>query len=358
MRYALIGCGRIAINHLLAANKNNLDIVGLCDLIPEHIDLLKNKCNFDTSGTKKYQDYRQMIEEQKPDLISIATESGKHAEIAKYCIENSVNVIIEKPMAMSINDAQMLIDLAHSHHVKICVCHQNRFNAAVVAAKKAIDEKRLGKISHAAISVRWNRNQSYYDQAKWRGTWEQDGGTLMNQCIHGIDLLLYLVGSDAITVMGQTRQQQHNYLEAEDVGMAVVSFENGAIATIEGTVNVFPKNLEETLYLFGDKGTIKIGGTSTNTIEIWQFTDTKSEDEHTSKLVEETSNVYGNGHSLLFKDMIDAINQNRSPLIDGEAGKRALEIVLSIYKSTLTASPIKLPLTNFSSTDMKGCFNK
>jgi len=356
MRYALIGCGRIAINHMRAAHNNGLEFVGLCDVDLQHLSTLVNKCDFDASKYPVYEDYKKMIEEQKPELVAIATESGKHAEIALYCIQHNIHVIVEKPMAMSIDDAQKMIDEAKKHNVKICVCHQNRFNAAVMATKRAIDDNRFGKISHASICVRWNRGRDYYDQAKWRGTWAEDGGTLMNQCIHGIDLLLYLVGSPVETVYGQTRQQFHHYLEAEDVGMAVLSFKNGAIGTIEGTVNVFPKNLEETLFIFGEKGTVKIGGTSTNTIDVWQFADEKDYDKESAGLVEQTSNVYGNGHTLLYKDMIDSIINNHKPLISGEEGKNALEIILSIYKSELEGKRVELPLHNFSSLDMKGHF--
>ena len=356
MKYALIGCGRISINHLIAAHNNTLEVVGLCDIQRQHIDTLIKKCNFDVSSFPVFDDYNEMIVETKPDVVAIATESGKHAKIAIDCLKRGINVIVEKPMAMSIDDAQKMIDEAKKHGVKICVCHQNRFNNAVIATKRALNEGRFGKLSHASICVRWNRSKDYYDQAKWRGTWKEDGGTLMNQCIHGIDLLLYLVGSPVKTVYGQTRQQFHNYLEAEDIGMAVLSFENGVIGTIEGTVNVYPKNLEETLFVFGEKGTVKIGGTSTNTIDIWEFLDTKPYDNDYIGLVERTSNVYGNGHTALYADMIDAIKHNRDPLVSGTEGKNALEIVLSIYKSELTKSSVNLPLSNFSSIDMKGHF--
>lgn len=356
MKYVLIGCGRISINHIKAAYSNNLEVVGLCDIALNHIDNLLKKSGLNLPKCKKYDDYKKMIDDTHPNLAAIATESGKHAEIALYCIEHGINIIVEKPMALSIDDAQKMIDAAKKHNVQICVCHQNRFNTAVVETKKAIDENRLGKISHASICVRWNRGFEYYNQANWRGTWEEDGGALMNQCIHGIDLLLYLVGSKVNVVYGQTRLQLHPYLETEDIGMAVLSFENGAIGTIEGTVNVFPKNLEETLYLFGEKGTIKIGGVSANAIELWQLADIKEHDNFSKNIFEQTSNVYGNGHKLLYSDMIEAINYQRKPLVSGEEGKKALEIVLSIYKSELTKRPIELPLMNFKTLDMKGHF--
>lgn len=178
----------------------------------------------------------------------------------------------------------------------------------------------------------------------------------MNQCIHGIDLLRWMMGNEVDTVYGVTRQQQHSYLEAEDVGMAVVTFKNGAVATIEGTTNVYPQNLEETLYLFGETGTVKIGGKSTNNLDVWDFADETEDDQAKKGLEEQTSNVYGNGHTSLYTDVIDAIKNHRKPYVDAVAGRNALEMVLAIYKSIQTGLSVKLPLTDFASTDMKGTF--
>ena len=178
----------------------------------------------------------------------------------------------------------------------------------------------------------------------------------MNQCIHGIDLLRWMMGDEVEEVYGQTRQQFHHYLEAEDVGMAVVKFKNGAIGTIEGTTNVYPQNLEETLYVFGEKGTVKIGGKSTNNIDVWDFADEDEADKKNKGLEEATSNVYGNGHTSLFADMMDAIEHDRKPYVDAVAGRNALEMVLAIYKSQKTGMPVKLPLDDFASIDMMGEF--
>lgn len=357
MRYALIGCGRIATNHMKAAVNNQLEISAVCDMVPEHMEVLlaKHELQNDMS-ILRYTDYRSMIQEVKPDLVSIATESGIHAEIALFCIDHGVHVIIEKPMAMSISDANEIIRHSEEKHVKVSACHQNRFNIAVQEMRHALEAGRFGRLSHGSIHVRWNRNQGYYDQAPWRGTWAQDGGALMNQCIHGIDLLRWTFGGEIEEVYGQTRQQFHDYLEAEDVGMAVVKFKNGAIATIEGTTNVYPKNLEETLYIFGEKGTVKIGGTSTNNIDVWDFADESEADTKNKGLQEETSNVYGNGHTSLFADMIDAIQNDRKPYVDAYAGRDALELVLAIYKSQKEGHAVRLPLENFASTDMEGEF--
>lgn len=357
MKYALIGCGRIATNHMKAAVNNELEITAVCDVLPEKMEALLEKHDLQNDiSIKRYEDYKQMVAEVKPELVSIATESGIHAEIALYCIEQGINLIIEKPMAMSIEDADKIIKLAEEKGVKVSACHQNRFNVAIQKLRKAVEENRFGKLSHGSIHVRWNRDHGYYDQASWRGTWAQDGGALMNQCIHGIDLLRWMMGDEIDEIYGATRQQFHDYLEAEDVGMAVVKFKNGAIGTIEGTTNVYPKNLEETLYIFGEKGTVKIGGTSTNNIDVWDFADETEEDSKNKGLKEETSNVYGNGHTSLFADVIDAITNDRKPYVDAVAGRNALEVILSIYKSQKTGQSVKLPLTDFASIDMKGEF--
>lgn len=359
MKYALIGCGRIATNHVKAVLNNNLEFVAACDIELENIEILLKKHNLENDKSiNRYADYKEMIKNH-PDLelVAIATSSGAHAEIALYCIDHGINVIIEKPMAMNIADAEEIIKRSTEKGVKVCACHQNRFNVAVQKTRKAIESGRFGKLSHGSIHVRWNRNKDYYTQAPWRGTWAEDGGCLMNQCIHGIDLLRWMMGNEVDTVYGVTRQQQHHYLEAEDVGMAVVTFKNGAIATIEGTTNVYPQNLEETLYLFGEDGTVKLGGKSTNNIDVWDFKDETEADKENKGLEEQTSNVYGNGHTSLYADMIDAVNTNRAPYVDAVAGRNALEMILAIYKSMKTGAPVKLPLTDFASTDMKGFFD-
>ena len=357
MKYALIGCGRIATNHIKAAVNNKLEIAAVCDIVPEKMEELLAKHGLEKdSSIARFTDYKEMLTAVKPDFVSIATESGLHAQIALDCIDRGIHVIIEKPMAMSMADADEIIRRSEAKGVKVCACHQNRFNVAVQKTRRALEAGRFGRLSHGSIHVRWNRNRDYYEQAAWRGTWAQDGGCLMNQCIHGIDLLRWMFGDEVEEIYGTTRRQFHDYLEAEDVGMAVVKFKNGAIATVEGTTNVYPRNLEETLYLFGETGTVKIGGTSTNNIDVWKFADETPEDLETAGLKEATSNVYGNGHTSLFADMVAAIKENRRPYVDAVAGRNALEMVLAIYKSQKTGAPVRLPLDEFASTDMDGEF--
>ena len=359
MNYALIGCGRIATNHMKAAINNNLNIVAVCDVLPEAMEALLAKHGLEHDASiKRYTDYKQLLAENEIALASIATESGIHAEIALHCIDCGVNVIIEKPLAMSMKDAEEIIRRSEETGVKVSACHQNRFNVAVQEMRRALENGRFGRLSHGSIHVRWNRNQDYYAQAPWRGKWASDGGCLMNQCIHGIDLLRWMMGDEVEEVYGVTKQQFHDYLECEDIGMAVVKFKNGAVGTIEGTTNVYPHNLEETLYMFGENGTVKIGGTSTNNIDVWNFADECEDDQKNKGLQEATSNVYGNGHTSLFADVVEAIEQDRKPYVDAVAGRNALEMILAIYQSAATGVPVKLPLKGVASTDFTGRFYK
>lgn len=352
LKYALIGCGRIAVNHLNAALKNGLESIAICDIVPERMDELIEKCGCGTLAIRKYAGYKELLQEERPELCAIATESGKHAAIALDCIDSLANVVIEKPIALSLKDADAIIERAELRGVKACACHQNRFNISIQHIRGALEEGRFGKLSHGSINVRWNRGESYYAKAPWRGTWEQDGGALMNQSIHGIDLLRWMMGDEIDEVCAYTANHFHPFIQCEDIGVAIVKFKNGAVGTIEGTTNVFPQNLEETLYLFGEKGTVKAGGESANTIEAWRFADECAYDaEIKNGLKEKTVNVYGNGHIALYRDIIQAIQNDRAVYVDARAGKRALELVLGIYLSSAKGRPVRFPLTTISSLD-------
>lgn len=358
MRYALIGCGRISPNHIVAAIENGLNIVALCDLKIENIDEIFEKFNLN-KDIKKYTDYKKMIDNEKIDLIAIATESGKHASIAIDCIDKNINLIIEKPIALSIEDANLIIKKSKEKNVKVCACHQNRFNKSIQKIRQAKEENRFGKLFHATAHVRWNRGEKYYEQATWRGTWKEDGGALMNQCIHNIDLLRWMMDEEVDEVFAYIDRLNHDYIEAEDLGVALVKFKNGAYGVIEGTTNVYPSNLEETLYIFGENGTVKAGGKSVNLIEEWKFADNKdNSDEIKEKFSENPPSVYGFGHKPLYKDVIESIKEDREPYVNAYDGKNALELVLAIYKSAFEKKPIKLPLHDCNSIDFEGRFFK
>lgn len=356
MKYALIGCGRISVNHIAAAQTNKLNIVAISDLVPEKMDEKKQKTSLGDS-VKTYVDYKDLLTKEKPELVAICTESGKHAKIALDCIDAGCHVIIEKPIALSLSDADEIIKRAKGKGVKVCTSHQNRFNKSIQKIREAVEAKRFGKMFYGTAHIRWCRDENYYKQASWRGTWEQDGGALMNQCIHNIDLLRWMMGDEIEEVVGMTDKLHHPYIDCEDLGLALVRFKNGGYGIIEGTTNVYPRNLEETLYLFGEKGTVKAGGVSVNKIEVWQFADRLDEERKViDAFHEDPPNIYGCGHSSLYADMIDAIKNNREPYVNGEAGRRTLELVLAIYKSAAEGRPIKLPLGNVSTSDFVGRF--
>lgn len=359
MKYALIGCGRIAPNHLEAAVNNKLEIVGICDIVPEHMEILLEKVGMQDANLKRYTDYHEMLQKEKPELVAIATESGEHAKIALDCLEMGCNLIIEKPIALSLEDADKIIAKAEEKGLVVCANHQNRFNKSIQKIRQAVENGELGKMLYGTAHIRWNRGKDYYTQAPWRGTWAQDGGALMNQCIHNIDLLRWMMGDEVTEVCAYTDNLNHDYIEAEDLGIAIVKFKNGSYGIIEGTTDVYPKNLEETLYLFGQKGTIKAGGKSVNIIEEWIL---ENQVEDAEKIKTENSempkNIYGFGHTPLYKDVIHAIETHTQPLVDARAGKRALEMVLAIYKSAAEGRPVKLPLEKCSTMDFVGRFDK
>lgn len=351
MKYALIGCGRISPNHIVAAQNNGLDIVGICDI--NNLNMEDKVLKFSLpKSVHLYNDYNEMISIEKPELVAIATESGEHAKIALDCLKKECNLIVEKPIALSLEDADKIIELADRKNLKVCACHQNRFNKSIQKIRDAVDKNRFGRLYYGTAHIRWARDYEYYNRAKWRGTWEQDGGALMNQCIHDIDLLRWMMGDDVVEVMAMTDRLKHDYIEAEDLGIAIVRFANGSYGIIEGTTDVYPKNLEETLYLFGEKGTVKAGGEAVNIIEEWKFSDYLDEPETVKREnSEQPPNVYGFGHTKLYKDVIEAINNDCQPYVDARAGRRALELVLAIYKSAAMGQSVRLPINECSTMD-------
>lgn len=352
MKGAIIGCGRISYKHLEAFEKNKdlVELVACCDIDEtKAIEKANNKA-------KIYTDYKKLLNEVKPEFVTIATWSGNHAEIAVDCLKAGAHVLVEKPMALSTNDANQMVATAKECNKKLAVCFQNRFNTPVQKTYEALKNGRFGRMLHGAVQVRWNRNDAYYKEANWRGTWAMDGGTLMNQCTHGIDLLQWLMGEDVIRVHGVTRKFLRN-IESEDFGSAILEFKSGAVGIIEGSADVYPKNLSETLSLFGEKGTVVIGGLAVNKIEAWRFSDADKYGDTEDKVLDpngkDPDSVYGYGHPAMLKDFIESIKSNREPFVSGERGKKALEIILAIYKSMKDKKPVDLPI-DFETTQMEG----
>lgn len=353
MKYALVGCGRVSPNHISAAVENGLEIIALCDI---DIDKAKSAAAELPRGNdvRFYDDHRQMLEVEKPELTAIATFSGTHADIAVDCINAGSNVIIEKPIALSIADADRIIKAEEDSGLIVCANHQNRFNGPVQHMRKALLAGKFGKLFYGTASVRWSRGEEYYKSADWRGTWEQDGGTLMNQCIHAIDLLRWMMGGEITEVVGFTENMMHPYIECEDFGTAILRFKNGSYGIIDGTVNTYGGDYEETLSVFGEKGFAKLGGTCINKVDDWVFED-ESEREPAADVDEHPPSVYGFGHKSLYTDVIKSIVTGKKPYVDSQAGKKALEAVLAIYKSAADKKPVKLPLESCSTLDFKDC---
>jgi predicted dehydrogenase len=365
LRYGIIGCGRISPNHLRAAQANGLEVVALCDVVDEAraekaalFSQMTNDVATRPPEPRLYKEYRTMLDAEALDLVAICTESGKHASLALDCLDAGVNLIIEKPLALSLVDADCVIQRAEQKGVKVCACHQNRFNKSVQTIRGALENGRFGKLLYGTTQVRWNRGDAYYAQAPWRGTWDQDGGALMNQCIHSIDILRWMMGDDITEVFAYADRLAHVGIEAEDLGLALVRFANGSYGVIEGTTNVYPQNLEETLCVFGSEGTAKVGGNSLNRIEHWRFADGLDDlDQVKAEARETPETIYGFGHTPLYADVIRAIREDHQPLVDAQAGRRAVELVLAIYQSARDGVSVKLPLEKFSTLDMIGMFS-
>lgn len=360
LRCALVGCGRVAPNHMTAAkgNKDVLELVAVCDLSEEKATNLLQKCTMD-DGIVVYTDYKKLIGMEQPDFVVVATDSGSHAEIAKFALLSGCHVIIEKPMAMSLSDADELIEIAEQKGLNLAVSHQNRFNKTIRRIRKAVEEKEFGRLFYGVAAIRWMRNECYYSDGDWRGTWEKDGGCLMNQCIHDIDLLRWMMGDDIDEVFAYTDNLAHDYIEAEDMGLALIKFSNGTYGIVEGTTDVYPENLEETLTLFGQKGTVRAAGKALNCIDTWQFEGQTLEDlKKEMEIFEDIPNVYGFGHVPLYRDFAFSILEKRAPYVDGKAGRRAVELILAIYKSAAEGKPVKLPLKECTSTEFQGRFGR
>ena len=357
LNFVIIGCGRIAnkIVDGIISNSEKAKLVAVCDILEDKMQQIKNryieKSNV-LDEVIEVSDYKKVLEKVKIDVAIISTESGYHEEIGLYFLENGVNIIIEKPIAMSIQGAQKLVDMAKEKNLKLAACHQNRFNYPIQLLKKAIKKNRLGRIFNGMARILWTRDDNYYLQAPWRGTWTLDGGTLMNQCIHNIDLINWMMDDEIDTVYAQTSNYIRD-IEAEDYGVILIRYKSGKIATIEGSAIVYPKNLEETLTITGEKGTVVIGGMAVNKINNWRV-EGDNEQEYLSIDCGDPNSVYGYGHEALYKDFIEAIEENREPLVNGVAGLNAVKIILAAYKSQKTGKVIKFEeFNNFSTNDMK-----
>ncbi|PLV59298.1 Gfo/Idh/MocA family protein [Thermotoga sp. KOL6] len=354
LRIALIGCGRIALKKHVPAlieMKDIFETVAVCDIVREKAQNAASQ--FERANLKKpevFTNYKEILKRDDVDVVSIATESGKHYQLTMEALMSGKHVLVEKPMALSTKHMNEMIQLSKEKNLKLGVFFQNRFNPPIQELRKKLDSGDFGRIFYASVAVRWNRNEEYYKQASWRGTWEMDGGVLMNQSTHAIDLLQWFLGGEIEEIYGHIANTNHPYIEAEDTGFAIVKFKSGKTGLVEATSNVFPRNLEETLAVFGEKGTAVVGGLAVNRILTWRF---EGEESHPFMNLPDPDTVYGDSHKYVYKDFYEAILKDRKPYISGEDGKKAVEIVLGIYKSFLEGRPVKYPF-DFSTEEMKG----
>ena len=290
----------------------------------------------------RYTDYQKMLERDDIDVVSICTPSGLHPEHGIAAAKRGIHVVSEKPMAITLEGADQLIRTCDQEKVQLFVVKQNRLNTTMQLLKRAVDKNRFGKIYMIQSNVFWQRPQSYYDMTKWRGTWEFDGGSFMNQASHYVDAIQWLIGP-VESVMAETATMAR-HIETEDTGSAILKFHNGVIGTINVTMLTYPKNFEGSITILGEKGTVKVGGVAVNHIDIWEFEEYDDDD----RLIEESNysppNIYGLGHLPYYQNVIAALKGETEADTDGRSGRKSLELIIAVYKSAQTGKKVALPL--------------
>ncbi|MBK1706885.1 Gfo/Idh/MocA family protein [Halochromatium glycolicum] len=338
LRIAIVGCGRIAKNHFGAIDKHaeDLELCALCDIHPERL-----KAAADSSGVPGYRHLRDLLTNEQPDLVALCTPSGLHAEQAIAAARHGVHVMTEKPMATRWQDGVRMVKACDEAGVHLFVVKQNRRNATLQLLKRAVDEKRFGRIHLVHLNVFWSRPQEYYDQAKWRGTWEFDGGAFMNQASHYVDLLDWLIGPvEKVQAMVSTTRD----IEVEDTGVLNVRWRNGALGSMSVTMLTYPKNLEGSITILGEQGSVRVGGVAVNDIQLWDFAEPRDYDEQIKAANYETTSVYGFGHPLYYKNVIDSLRGEAEPDTDGREGLKSLELLIAAYLSARDGGTVSLPL--------------
>jgi UDP-N-acetyl-2-amino-2-deoxyglucuronate dehydrogenase len=337
-RVGLVGCGRISKNHFDAIAKlDGLSISGVCDVVAE-----RAKAAGESLGVPWFTSYETMLKEAPSEIVTIATPSGLHPAHGILAARAGKHVVCEKPMAITLASADDLVHACDDAGVKLFVVKQNRLNPPIQLLKRAMDKGRFGKIYLANTTVRWTRPQEYYDQAPWRGTWEFDGGAIMNQASHYVDLMQWLVGP-VESVIAKTATLARK-IEAEDTGIAVLRFRNGALGCIEVTMLTYPKNLEGSLTILGERGTAKIGGTAVNKIEHWAFADSDPDDALVEAASSNPPNVYGYGHEGYYRNVLAVLRGDAKAETDGREGRKSLELILAIYRAARSGCEVRLPL--------------
>ncbi|MDO5639141.1 MAG: Gfo/Idh/MocA family oxidoreductase [Neisseria sp.] len=339
IKFALVGCGRISRNHFgsFESLADDCELVGVCDTDPTALQAATEQ-----HKVKGYTSLDAMLKDTDADIIVLTTPSGLHPEQAVACFEAGFHVLTEKPMATRLHDGERMVKAADKAGKRLFVVKQNRLNAPIQLLKRAIEENRFGKICMVHLNVFWTRPQSYYDQGNgWRGTWEFDGGAFMNQASHYVDMMEWLVGPvQDVQAMIST----HRDIEAEDTGVMNIRWRNGALGSMAVTMCTYPKNLEGSITILGETGTVRVGGTAMNEIKEWHFADEKDYDAEAAASNYETTSVYGFGHPLYYKNVVEVMRGNAKPLTDGREGLKSLELIIAAYLAARDNKTTSLPL--------------
>jgi UDP-N-acetyl-2-amino-2-deoxyglucuronate dehydrogenase len=338
--FAIVGCGRIAQRYLelLTGPVAGARLITVCDVQRDRVEAAARK-----GEVPGYVDMHEMMRahQSEIDVVCILTESGHHAVHAIALAQYGKHLLVEKPMALTLDDAQAMIVGCDRAGVRLFVVKQNRYNLPVIKLREALESGRFGKIVMGSVRVRWCRPQSYYDQDAWRGTWALDGGVFSNQASHHIDLLMWMLG-EPMAVFAKTRTALVN-IEAEDTGVAVITFRNGAIGVVEATTATRPKDLEGSLSVLGENGTVEIGGFAVNRMRTWQFVESHPEDEEVlGKFSENPPNVYGFGHQRYLEGVVSSLRCAGPRLVDGIEGMRSLELIVAMYESAATGKEVPM----------------
>jgi len=339
IRIAVVGCGRISKNHFGAIERHaiDLELVGVCD-----IDAERARQHGEQYKVPSFRELRSMLEEVKPDVLAVCTPSGLHPEQTALAAQMGVNVITEKPMATRWQEGLRMVRACDEAGVRLFVVKQNRRNTTLQMLKRAVEERRFGRIFMVNINVFWTRPQDYYDSAKWRGTWELDGGAFMNQASHYVDLIDWLIGPVAdVQAMTATLDRD---IEVEDTGVLNIRWRSGALGSMSVTMLTYPKNYEGSITIIGEKGTVRVGGVAVNDIQTWDFSDSRDYDAHIADANYETTSVYGFGHPLFYKNVVDALHGEAEAETDGREGLKSLEVLIAAYRSARDGRTVSLPL--------------
>ena len=343
VRFALVGCGRISKNHFeaIAHHAADAELVDVCDIDPKALEGAVS-----LTGAKGHSSIADLLDSTSADCVVVATPSGLHSEEVCLIAESGRHAISEKPMATNWTDGLKMVNACDRANVRLFVVKQNRHNKTLSLLKLAIDDGRFGRIYMVSVNVFWTRPQEYYDAAKWRGTWALDGGALMNQASHYVDLLDWLVGPvEGIQAMTATLARS---IEAEDTGVLNVRWKNGALGSMSVTMLTYPKNREGSVTILGENGTVKIGGVAVNEVEHWEFVDKADYDAEVSSASYSTKSVYGSGHQIYYGNVIQTLRGLANPSTDGADGLRSLELLVAAYQSARDGTTVTLPLSRSS----------